>query len=276
MSSRMHGFERDTLNAVLSSKRVWLVHVVANALLMVAFFYWTRIPEETGWQFTLTVVSAIAIAFVTLWLHTATFEYFSVSSEWSFRSSLRRSVARVPAFLAWVLIFGFVLWFLGGFWDLDEQIGGWARHLLPLFLRRQITPRTMFSFSHWTIWFLYFFLWPIVALPFAGQVAVRNFRGFWSGVAFRPVREVRFWMTYLVCFVAGACIPYTLAWMVPRRPSPLSAQAWSMALRLGFGYLLLASAWLVLCAAIMRASGGEEGVVVQSPEPVPLGTASVP
>ena len=53
MSSHMPGFERDTLDVVLSGKRVWLVHVLANALLMIAFFYWTRIPEETGWQFAL-------------------------------------------------------------------------------------------------------------------------------------------------------------------------------------------------------------------------------
>ena len=50
MSSHMSGFERDTLDVVLSGKRVWLVHVLANALLMIAFFYWTRIPEETGWR----------------------------------------------------------------------------------------------------------------------------------------------------------------------------------------------------------------------------------
>ncbi len=273
MSSRMQGFERDVISAVLNSKRVWLVHIVLNALLMVAFFYWTQIPEATGWHFTLTVVSALAIVLVTLWLHAATFDYFSVSSEWSFRSSLRRSITRIPAFLMWTVIFAVVLWFIGGFWDYDAQTGGWTRHLLPLFLRRNISPRTMFSVSHWTVWFLFFFVWPVVALPVAGQVAAKGFRGFWTAAAFRPMREVRFWLAYLACFVVGAYLPYLLAWMVPRRPSPLSAQAWSMALRLGFGYVLLVTAWLVLCAAIMRASG-DDAAVAQEPSPVPVGTAS--
>jgi len=43
-------------------------------------------------------------------------------------------------------------------------------------------------------------------------------------------------------------------------------------LRLGFGYLLLVTAWVVLCAAIMRASGGEKAVTKTEPEPVPMGS----
>lgn len=268
MSTGMHGFERDTLSAVLNSKRVWLVHLIGNALLMVAFFYWIRIPEETGWQFALTILGALVIAFGTLWLHSATFDYFSLASEQQFKSSLRRSVARLPAFLLWTIAFGVVLWLIGQLWTYDEQTGGYARHSLPLFIRKGVTPRSMFSGAHWGVWFLYFFLWPILFLPVGGQVAVMNFYGFWSAAAFRPIRRWRFWLAYLVCFVVGAYVPYTLAWMVPRKPSPLSEQTWSMVLRLGFGYLLLVTAWIVLCAAIMRASDGEETVTEAEAQPV--------
>jgi hypothetical protein len=258
MNSHMQGFERNTLMAVLNSKRVWLVHLVANALLMIAFFYWTRIPEETGWYVALTLVGGLSIVLVTLWLHSATFDYFSVTSEHSFASSLRRSVARIPAFFTWTLIFGVGLSLIGQLWAYDDQIGGWTRHSLPLFLRSGVTPRTMFSASHWMTWFLYFFLWPVLLLPIGGQVATKNFRGFVSAAAFRPIRRWRFWIVYLACFVIGAYIPFTLAWMVPRKSSPLSDQTWSMALRLGFGYLLLVTAWVILCAAIMRGSAGED------------------
>jgi len=268
MSTAMQGFEHDTLSAVLSSKRVWLVHVIVNALLMVAFFYWIRIPEETGWEFALTVVGALAIAFCTLWLHGATFSYFNTTSERRFTASLRSSIARIPAFLLWTIIFGVVLWMIGELWGYNEQAGGYARHLLPLPMRQGITPRTMFSATHWGVWFLYFFLWPILFLPVGAQVSVKNFRGFWSAAALRPIRRWRFWLAYLVCFVVGAYSPYYLAWMVPRKPSPLSDQTWNMVLRLGFGYLLLVTSWIVLCAAIMRATGGEETVTRVEPEPV--------
>lgn len=264
MSARMQGFERDTLTAVLDSKRVWLVHIVMNALLMVAFFYWTRIPEETGWQFALTVLSALVIAVLTLWLHSATFDYFSVTSERHFRASLRQVLGRIPAFLVWTVVFGVVLWYIGQLWDYDEQFGGWARHLLPSFLRRMISPRNMFTTSHAVVWILYFIVWPVVCLPVGGQVVTNNFRGFASAAAFRPLCEVRFWLVYIICFVVGAYVPFTLAWMVPRKPSPLSEQTWSMVLRLGFGYLLLVTAWFVLLAAIMRASGGHETGVIES------------
>jgi len=264
MSSHMQGFERDTWKAVISSKRVWLVHVVLNALLMIAFFYWLRIPEETGWQFTLTVVSGLLIAFVTLWLHSATFDYFSPAGERRFRDSLRRSPIRIPAFLVWAVVFGFGLWLIGQLWGFDEQIGGWARHLLPLFLRRHVTPRSMFSVSHGVVWFLYFVVWPILILPIGGQVALKNWCGFAGKAAFRPIREWRFWILYLVCFVIGAYVPYTLAWMTPTKRSPLSEQTWSMVIRLGIGYLLLVTAWVVLCAAIMRAGEGETTTAKES------------
>jgi len=268
MSTELHGFERDTLSAVLRSKRVWLVHLIGNALLVLAFLYWIGIPDETGWQFALTVFGAVMIAFCTLCLHSATFDYFSIASEQRFKSSLRRSVARIPAFLVWTIIFGIALWLIGQLWAYDEQTGGYARHSLPFLVRKGVGPRNMFSEAHWGIWFLYFFLWPIAFLPVGGQVAVLNFRGFWSRAAFRPIRRWRFWLAYLICFVVGAYIPYWLAWMVPRKASPLSEQTWSMVLRLGFGYLLLVTAWVVLCAAIMRGIG-EEGIVRKTePEPV--------
>jgi hypothetical protein len=269
----MQGFERDTLTAVINSKRVWLAHVVANALLMIAFFFWTRIPEETGWQFALTAVCGLAIGFVTLWLHCATFAYFSPASDRCFRASLRGSVARIPAFLAWTVIFCLVLWLIGQLWNYDEQIGGWARHSLPSFLRRHVTPRSLFSVSGWLTWFLRFFLWPILFLPVGAQVAMKSFRGFFNAVAFRPLRKVRFWFAYLICFLIGAYVPYTLAWMVPRKPSSLNEETWSMILRLGVGYLLLVTAWVVLCAAIMRASDGEERAVTE-PEPIPTHPSS--
>jgi hypothetical protein len=212
----------------------------------------------------------LLIAFATLCLHSATLDYFGVSSERCFAKSLRRSVIRIPAFLVWALLFGVGLWLIGQLWDYDEQIGGWARHSLPLFLRSNVTPRTMFSVSHWMTWFLYFFLWPVLLLPIGGQVATKNFRGFVSAAAFRPTRRWRFWIAYLVCFAIGAYIPFTLAWMVPRKSSPLSDQTWSMALRLGFGYLLLVTSWVILCAAIMRASEGGEDKTADEGEVAPI------
>ena len=270
MNPRMQTFERDTLMAVLNSKRVWLVHVITNALLMIAFFYWTRIPEETGWEFLLTVIWGLAIGFLALWLHCSTFVYFDARSEGSFRASLRSSISRIPAFLVWTVIFGTVLWLIGQLWNYDEQAGGYLRHLLPQFLRRGIAPRSMFSDWHWATWFLYFFLWPIVCLPVGAQVAIKNFPGFYNAAALRPLREVRFWLAYLICFLIGAYVPFVLAWMVPREPSSLNAQTWSVIFRLGIGYLLLVTAWVVLCAAIMRASESDQSADKQiEPAPIP-------
>ena len=258
MNLRMQNFERETLMTFVNGKRVWLVHVFANVALTVAFLYWTRISEESGFQFALNVVSGLLIAFATLWLHSATFDYFHPPREFLFKRCLVRSLGHIPAFLAWSLIFGIGLWLIGQLWGYDEQIGGWIRHLLPGFMRRSVASRSAFSAMSWLMWFLYFFLWPILFLPVGAQVAVSGFRGFLSGDSLRPLRSLRFWVVYCVCFIIGAYVPYTLAWMTPKTPSSLKAQTWSMLVRLGIGYLLLVTAWLIVCAAIMRAIDGEE------------------
>jgi hypothetical protein len=251
MNSRMQGFERYVVTAVLDRKHLWMLHAVLNALLIVAFFYWTRIPEENGLQFALTVVSGLLIAFVTVWLHSTTFDNF-LSAERSLKESLRNSVARVPAFLVWAAVFGLGLWLIGKLWGYDHQAGGWIRHLLPGFVRSVVTPRAAFSTISWLVWLLFYVFWPVLFLPVGACVAVKNFRGFFAAAAFRPLRQLRYWIVYFVCFLIGAYVPYRLVWMTPTKPSTLNVQTWSMAARFGVGYLLIVTAWLVLCAAIMQ------------------------
>ncbi|HEV7513358.1 MAG TPA: hypothetical protein VGO27_16805 [Candidatus Acidoferrum sp.] len=274
MKLEMRTFERDTLHAVVKGRALWLLHAVANALLIVAFFYWTRIPEATGLQFTLTIVSGLMIAFATLWLHSTTFDYF-YSAEKSLKESLRRSYVCIAAFLVWALLFGLGLWCIGQLGDYSEQTGGWSRHSLPGFARHSVTPRSTFSATSWLLWFVYFFFWPILLLPVGAQVAAKNFRGFYSAAAFRPIRDLRFWVVYAICFVVGAYLPYRLVWITPTRPSALNTQTWSMVVRFGVGYLLMVTAWLVLCAAITAASTGAAEVGFESPEPIavaPMGS----
>jgi hypothetical protein len=273
MNSRMAGFERESLMAVLHSKRIWFVHVIANAGLMASFFYWTRIPDEHGWQFAMTVVVGVLIAFSILWLHSATFEFFAERG--AFTTALKRTLAHVPWFLLWAAIFGAVLWLVGRGWSYDAQTGGWLRHLLPGFLRKSVNPRTTISLASAVIWFAFYVLWPILALPIGGQVASRGLLGFVSTSAFRPIAHLRFWIMYAACFLLGAYIPYKLAWMIPTEPSPLSSQEMSMAIRLGVGYLLLVTAWLVLCAAIVRASGGPAVKTALETEPAPEPSTTV-
>ncbi len=60
--------------------------------------------------------------------------------------------------------------------------------------------------------------------------------------------------------------------MTPTKPSPLDQQEISMAMRFGVAYLLLVTAWLILCAAITRASDSEEAVTSElKSEPIPAG-----
>lgn len=248
------GIERDSIMAVLESKRVWLVHVIANALLFAAFFYWLQIKEETGASFALAVIGALVIVFCALLLHGATFDFFRQDSASSFTAAMRRVLPRLPWLLLWAVAFGAVLWLIAQLWDYDAQAGGWARHVLPEFLRRRVSPRSMISASSNLVWFVFFFVAPILFLPFGARIASCGLRGIFSAAAWRPIRDWRFWIVYAVCFLIGAYCPYKLAYMTPTKATPLSAQTWSMAIRLGFGYLLFVTMWLIVSAAITHAT----------------------
>jgi hypothetical protein len=252
--------EHDSVMAFMHSKRVWLLHIVGNALLFVAFFYWLQIKEDTGARFAVTVVAGLLIIFLSLLLHGGTFAYFCEGTDSSFISASRRVLPRLPWLLVWAVVFGIVLWLLAQMWNYDAQTGGWARHLLPEFMRKQVSPRSVISVTSTLIGFIVFFLWPIMFLPVGVQTASMGLRGMFAANAWRPVRNIHFWITYAVCFLVGAYFPYKLAYMTPMKPSPLSAQTWSMVMRLGVGYLLLVTMWLVLCAAMASATVGRRTV----------------
>ena len=262
------GIERDSVTAVLQNKRVWLVHIVANALLFVAFFYWLQVKEETGTLFAVSVVGGLLVLFCALLLHGGTFAYFREGSGSSFLSAVRRVLPRLPWLLLWTIVFGAVLWLIAQLWTYDAQAGGWARHVLPEFLRKRVSPRTMISASTDMVWLLFFFVAPIVFLPMGSCTASFGLRGMFSSGAWRPVREWRFWIVYTVCFVVGAYVPYKLANMTPAKASALSAQTWSMVIRLGIGYLLIVTVWLVLCAAIAHATADPKSERQAEPTPV--------
>ncbi len=276
MNPRMEGFERDTVTAVWNSKRLWLIHIIANAVLMVAFFYWVRVPDDSGLDFAVTVLLGAAVLLCTMWLHAATLDFFHryhAEPEASFLAAMRSAIARVPAFLIWALIFGAVLTLIAGAWDYDAQVGGYTRHLLPSFLRTHASPRGMTSAFFWLVWFVFYLLWPVIFLPIGAQVAKFNFRGFIGRpllAAFRPLRSIRFWIVYAVCFVVGGYVPYILANMNPREHASLHYQTASMVARLGVGYLLLVTAWLVVCSAMTRTIEEHEETEVSHPAPEPV------
>lgn len=275
MKSHMAGFERDVLNAVWNSKRVWLLHVIANAVLFTAFFYWLRISDESAGWFAVTVLVGAMVLLCTLWLHAATLDYFHrvhTQSSSSVADAMRAAIARVPAFLAWTIVLAVVLDLIGSAWDYDAQVGGWARHMLPGFLRQMSSPRGMTAAFVALVWFLFYFLWPIIFLPVGAQVASYNFRGFFGRKlldAFRPLRELRFWGVYVVCFVLGMYLPYLLVNMDPKQGGSLHYQTASMVGRLGIAYLLLVTGWLLVCSAIAR-------VMKDSPETDAVAVAAQP
>jgi hypothetical protein len=61
--------------AMLRSKRLVALHLVANAVLLAGASLWLLIPDEHGWQLLASAVSALLMLFLFLWLNSGTLAY---------------------------------------------------------------------------------------------------------------------------------------------------------------------------------------------------------
>jgi len=258
MSASTQGFHRDVFHAAWRARRVWMLQLIANAVIMVAFFYWLKIHDTSVGMFAVSAFAGAAILFATLSLHGATFHYFRRPLS-GLSSSFRLAASHSFSLLMWALLFGLILWLTRRLWTYDEQIGGWARHAMPTFLRSHVSPRSVITAATWIVDLFVFVLWPIVFLPVGSYVASYGWRGFFRSSAIRSLAEVQYWILYIACFVVGGYVPYKLAYLTPTKASSLTSQTASMVLRLGVAYLLMVTAWMIVCAAIARA--GDEDVV---------------
>lgn len=272
MSDLMRGFERDTLSAAWHAKRVWLAHVALNLVLIAAFYLWLLIPDRHGWQVGATVIAAVVWLTVALWLHAATFQYFTAAhtapEAWTI--SWRRSARNIPAFAVCVALLIGLVWVWGMAMDYLPQIGGWMRHLLPAFLRSHVSVRAVTSALHIVIIVIFPFLLPLYLWPFLREAAVRGFAAFAGGwrSAARSFWHIRWWGTWFVLFML-AHLPFHLAY--PKHfPETLMSQAIFAAVRLTTAWLLLNAVYMLVISAVGRLRRSEVPAAV---EPVQTETA---
>ena len=272
MSELMRGFERDTLSAAWHAKRVWLTQVAANLLLLAVFYGWLLLPDRRGWQVGATFLIGLAWLTISLWLHAATFQYFAAahSSPETWKMSWRRSARNLPAFAICVAILFFFIWLMGLAFDRQGQLGGWFHHLAPGFIRSHMSVRTMTLLTHIKAVIIFLVLLPLYLFPFLREGAVRGFGAFAKGWASagRSFWHLRWWGTWIVLMLLGH-LPFHLAFAKPHAGT-LTAQTVSMVLRLGVGYLLLVSVYVLTVSAVGRLRRNESPPATK---PVPVESA---
>jgi hypothetical protein len=238
--------------------KLWLLNLVGNAALLAAVYFWLLLPDAHGWQVAGTVLLALVVIFLGLWLRTGTFAYFRVAefrdhaAVWrAFRHALRHMIA----LLVWALLFVVLAWVLWKLRSYTPQAGVWLRQKL----NAGPSPRNVTRDLNWLIELVFLVLLAIW-LPIATTVAAAGFD--WKRMArsLRVLCRPVYWLWFCALVFVGAYIPYRLVWWIPDLDD-LRKQAWSMGLRFVLAYVILISAFVALILVVGTRTEKEDEAV---------------
>jgi len=225
-----------TLHAVWTNRSLWLIHVVANGLLLAAIYGWLWIPDQTVIHLALSALAAVAMFVLTAWLHGSTLQHFRVNHEEaegvSVRASFTPSVRRIVLFALWLLALLAAILLVLQLRTHLEPTANRIASALTLRLRRPVTPASVAGVLATLVEAAAFMLIPFLFL------LVWNRR--WSRA---------FVLSYVAVFIVCAYVPYRLIWWVPGAGG-IYGESVSLAIRFGLAYLLAITGWLVLASAL--------------------------
>jgi predicted ribosomally synthesized peptide with SipW-like signal peptide len=257
----------EIVHAVWHSKRVWLLHIIANAVLMLLAYLFLVLPDRTGLQVFGSAFVAALVILAALWLHGSTFAYFndvhdsscptllapnSGAKGWGcWWKNFRAFPRRLPAALLWLLVIVAILWLWMRLDPWLYSISGLMRQKSTL-LRKMFSPRSMDQIVHFKLFFVWAFILPITFLPLFAAISRRGFAGWaahgWRAVL-RAIKNWRWWLSYFILFHLAFWFPLRLAHWVPSA-STLGGEFTSLILRFTLAYLLAITAWLLTISAV--------------------------
>ena len=248
--------------AMLRSARLFGLHLVGNALLIVAASLWLLLPEAHVWQLIITIVTALAIAFLALWLHTSTLEYAADPAPENFRTAFRPSVLRMFWMFLGCAILLCLMWYVQRLGDHQYELGGYLYAKAPSALRPKNGASAYYNRVGTAFSILFWFVLPSLLLPLiAARVIGARIRA-----GFKTLLRWRYWLAMVVMLLIGVWL--TSALLDWRPGKSLGAQTASLIVRMVVAYLLATAAWLTtagLLGYFIRANsnvGGEP-----APEP---------
>ncbi len=211
--------EKQALAVFWSHKWFLLLEALVCAAWTALALSWFWLPDSHVWGVALAVVQGLVLIVAGLWLMAMTLLFYRkahAGTDLSLRAICREGLHRVPALLAWALVFALALW-------------------LSVRLKAPV----------W-IWIIP----AILLLPLAAQVAAGGFRGL-SRMGWRA----RYFPDAAILAAAGAYLPYKLIGWHPLLHG-LTLQTTSLAFRFAIAYLLAMFAWLILASLLGRLAIG--------------------
>jgi hypothetical protein len=217
-------------------KRLAILHLVGNALLLWLGYYWLGMGESDGLHLAYSAAVILLFTLGALWLHGTALVYFEDQQALAFKNLL-------PLFslvLVICVIYAGLSLANSSFGHEAFVIGSYT----TMKLRRPIAPSGVFKGFHAMIWLMRWMVVPVLALPLVNAVANSGWSGFRKS-SFRTSRHPLYWFQCVALLSLAIVVPFKLFFWVPVVGSfPL--EVISAAARIGAAYLLFVVSMLAL------------------------------
>src|ERR1039458_4143714 len=97
-----------------ASRKLFVLHLVANALLLWLGYEWLGVGESTRLRLAWSAVYALAVLALVCWLHGATLVFFGKAGELKIKDAFRTALRQVPVLLVAAILvlvlYGLLAW----------------------------------------------------------------------------------------------------------------------------------------------------------------------
>jgi hypothetical protein len=221
-----------------ATRKLCLLHLVANALLLWLGYEWLGVAESTRVRLALSALDALAILALACWLHGAAFVYFRNEPKIneSFRIALRRLPLLVLAAIVVLALYGLVAWAAGAAGQPAFQFASW----MTLHLRKPVKPATIMRIVQVLFWTIRWVVLPVALIPLLAGILMARRQYTW-----------RYCLAVPVLLLLGLQLPLVLLHWVPPL-EPFAMQFASLAIRGLVGYCLFVTSALMLAFVTSR------------------------
>jgi hypothetical protein len=233
----------------LSHARRWIVlQFVVTPLIILAGIAWTRLPDKHLWQVALDLLIPLLLIICALELQAATVRAFAGND-----GRRVKLVWGAVTLLVWIAI-GAAFWTLLDWYD--DQIPVWAGYLNS---KASAHARAVvFTFAHIVRW-LTMAEWILRWIALPGKLIVLGAASAQWGWRlpmrriFRILLSARWWFGVILAALVGVLL--TSRFFVGLPHGTVSAQVWTVILKLAAVYLLAIGSWVLLLAWVATLFG---------------------
>ena len=254
----------DTLKDCLRSWQLWLIQFFANLLLFGLFAGWLLLPVANAGYLILNILLAALFLVLVLVLQGGTLNYFYSQSHNEVATLAGVFACALRNFLALAVCVGgaYLLWIVVGKADAyQETLPAYLRSMTPMSLRKHASLAVFQGFFATCLFALECIVVPGLVLPFLASVSRLGFHGFgrqgftaWK----TTVRSPSYWGILLFsALLVVLATKKIMGWTPDFRTSTFTSETVSLVFRSTVSYLLGLFAWLLVCSAVGRGSGGD-------------------